>query len=71
MTTQEIRQFIDAGVDRSEIEYIMMHSEIGEAFQDQLIDLLARGDMDTYEAAVEELVLQGLCGGRNQCAPTG
>ena len=60
MTDQEIRVIIEAGVDRSEIEYIMMHSEIGEAFQDQLIGLLAKGDLDTYEAAVEELILQGI-----------
>ena len=60
MTDQEIRQIIESGVDRSEIEYIMMHSEIGEDFQDQLISLLARGDTETYDAAIEELVLQGI-----------
>lgn len=60
MTDQEIIQIIEAGVDRSEIEYIMMHSEIGEDFQEQLIGLLARGDIDTYNTAIEELILQGI-----------
>lgn len=60
MTDQEIRQIIEDGVDRSEIEYIMMHSEIGEDFQDQLIGLLARGDLDTYNASIDELILQGI-----------
>lgn len=60
MTEQEIRQIIESGVDRSEIEYIMMYSEIGEDFQDQLIGLLAKGDLDTYNAAIDELILQGV-----------
>lgn len=60
MTDQEIRTIIEAGVDRNEIEYIMMHSEIGEDFQDQLIGLLAKGDLDIYNAAIDELILQGV-----------
>ena len=60
MTDLEIRQLIESGVDRSEIEYIMQHSEIGSNFQDQLIGLLAKGDREQYEAAIEELILQNI-----------
>lgn len=60
MTDEQIRKIIESGVDRSEIEYIMMHSEIGEDFQDQLIGLLAKGDLDTYNSAIDELILQGV-----------
>ena len=39
MTDQEIRQLIESGVDRGEIEYIMSLDYIGEAFQRQLLQL--------------------------------
>ncbi len=60
MIDLEIRQIIESGVDRSEIEYIMQHSEIGSDFQDQLIGLLAKGDRAQYEAAIEELILKNI-----------
>lgn len=56
MTDQEIRRLIEAGVDRSEIEYIMMHSEIGEEFQDQLLELLAAGDFAKYHNYLDEMM---------------
>ena len=60
MTDLEIRKLIDAGVDRNEIEYIMLHSEIGEEFQNQLLSILARGDIVTYNGAIDELILRGI-----------
>ena len=57
MTDLEIRQLIESGVDRSEIEYIMQHSEIGSDFQDQLIDLLAAGKYDEYQNCLDEVRL--------------
>lgn len=56
MTDQEIKRIIDSGADRREIEYIMLHDEIGAEFQDQLITLLAAGDLDQYHAAIEKLI---------------
>ena len=55
MTDQEIRQLIESGVERSEIEYVMSLDYIGEAFQRQLLQLLADGNMDAYEGALTQL----------------
>ena len=60
MTDLELRKLIDAGVNRNEIEYIMLHSEIGEEFQNQLLSILARGDIVTYNGAIDELILRGI-----------
>ena len=57
MTDQEIKQLIDAGVDRNKIEFIIRHDEIGEAFQDQLLALLEAGDYTKYQDCLEELML--------------
>ena len=55
MTDQEIRQLIESGVERSEIEYVMSLDYIGDAFQSQLLQLLADGNMDAYEGALTQL----------------
>jgi hypothetical protein len=55
MTDKEIRQLIESGVERSEIEYVMRLDYIGEAFQSQLLQLLADGNMDAYEGALTQL----------------
>lgn len=55
MTDQEIRQLIESGVERSEIEYVMRLDYIGETFQRQLLQLLADGNMDAYEGALTQL----------------
>ena len=60
MTDLELRKLIDAGADRNEIEYIMFHSEIGEEFQNQLLSILARGDIVAYNSAIDELILRGI-----------
>ena len=60
MTDQEITQLIETGVDRSEIEYIMMHSEIGEENQELLIRALASGGYDLYESILQELIWSGI-----------
>ena len=46
MTDEEIRGIIDSGVDRYEIEYIMMHDELDAEIQDELMGYLAAGDLD-------------------------
>lgn len=60
MTDQEIRQLIDAGVERSEIEYIMEHTEIDEDVQDQLLRVLSTGDWALYESCIQELIENNL-----------
>lgn len=60
MTDQEIRQLIESGVERSEIEYVMRLDYIGEAFQRQLLQLLADGNMDAYEGALLHLYEMGV-----------
>ena len=60
MTDQEIRQLIESGIERSEIEYVMRLDYIGEAFQRQLLQLLADGNMDAYEGALMHLYEMGI-----------
>ena len=56
MTDQEIRQLVESGVERSEIEYVMRLDYIGEAFQRQLLQLLADGNMDAVFDALKAFV---------------
>ena len=56
MTDEEIRGIIDSGVDRYEIEYIMMHDELDEEIQDELMGYLAVGDLNSYDFLMEKLV---------------
>lgn len=60
MTDEQIKEIIESGVDRSLIEYVMMHDELGEDFQAQLLSFLVRSDMDGFETAVDELCMMGL-----------
>lgn len=60
MTDEEIRKRIESGIERSEIEFIMGHSEIGKDFQYQLISLYAKGDMAMYYGAIDELILRDI-----------
>ena len=60
MTDQEFRQLIESGIERSEIEYVMSLEYIGEAFQRQLLQLLADGNMDAYEGALLHLYEMGV-----------
>ena len=60
MTDQEIRQLIESGVERSEIEYVMSLDYIGEAFQRQLLQHLADGNMDAYEGALTQLYVMDI-----------
>lgn len=60
MTDEKIRELIESGVDRGEIEYVMSLDSIGEEFQGQLLQLLADGNMDAYEGALTQLYEWGL-----------
>lgn len=60
MTDEKIRELIESGVERSEIEYVMRLDYIGEAFQSQLLQLLADGNMDAYEGALTQLYELGV-----------
>lgn len=60
MTDEQIRELIDSGVDRNEIEYIMRLNYIGDDFQHQLLQLLSGGDLDAYEGALTQLYELGV-----------
>lgn len=60
MTDEKIRELIESGVERSEIEYVMRLGYIGKAFQSQLLQLLADGNMDAYEGALTQLYELGV-----------
>ena len=60
MTDQEIRQMIENGVDRGEIEYIISLTEIGQEFQDQLLQILAKEGFSAYQDALSKLYEWGV-----------
>lgn len=69
MTKQQFKEIIDAGVDPSEIEYVMKHNEIGIETQEYLIDLLAKGDMEKYLFTIDELNEWDELDERKDCFP--
>ena len=60
MTDQEIRQMIENGVDRGEIEYIISLTEIGQEFQDQLLQILAKEGFSACQDAMSKLYEWGV-----------
>lgn len=56
MTDLRLKKAIELGVERNEIEYVMLHDEIGEDFQEQLIALLEAGDFTTYQDYLDEMM---------------
>ena len=60
MTDQEIRQMIENGVDRGEIEYIVSLTEIGQEFQDQLLQILTKEGFIAYQDALSKLYEWGV-----------
>ena len=60
MTDEKIRELIDAGVNRGEIEYIVSLKEIGQDFQDQLLQILAKEGFSAYQDALSKLYEWGV-----------
>ena len=60
MTDERIRELIDAGVNRGEIEYIVSLKEIGQDFQDQLLQILAKEGFSAYQDALSKLYEWGV-----------
>lgn len=60
MTDERIRELIDAGVNRGEIEYIVSLKEIGQDFQDQLLQILAKEGFSACQDAMSKLYEWGV-----------